>query len=103
MHLLKSKGLSCLKHLQGLLSSSIVGGKYSGLREAKLKTKEKFEPSLPIPLTKVRVQFSMDMGALAPVVFSSTYISVVSWLGLHFGSNNYLMISTHEIPKSGPG
>ena len=45
----------------------------------------------------------MDMGALAPVVFSSTYISVVLRLGLHFGSNNLLMISTHEIPKSGPG
>ena len=38
---------------KGLLSSSIVGGKYSGLKETKLKIKEKFEPFLPISLTKV--------------------------------------------------
>ena len=66
--------LSCLKNLRGLLRSSILGSKYSGLNETKVKTKGKFEPSLPISLTKEedysRVQFSTGaIGALAPVVF----------------------------------
>ena len=68
----------------------MIGSKYSGLNGTKLKTNEKFESSLPISLTKVedysRVWLSTGaIGALAAVIFSSTYISVVSWLGFAFG------------------